>query len=349
MSLRTTILASAAIVMASVPPVLAQGVVNVQTWGGTLAESFIANIAEPFEKETGIKVVLSYGMSVDAIAKVRAQAANPQIDVAMMGQTEGIALWEEGLTAPLDPAEIPNLSSLIEPAVYKDEDGTIFYLGMYGYVFELVYRTDQISTPPTSWKDLWNEEYKGEIMFPPPSIYSSYMQVMASRIHGGDETNMEPGWEALKQLAPNIGAVFNSDSEAYNMIASGEALLGPVLMFTTIDLLKGGVPVARVSPAEGSPISWDGITLVKNSPNPEGAKKLINFMLEKSVMEAHVNAAATIPARDDVVLTPELAKALPSSPEDRARLTSLDDATIAKQKADWIARWDREIVPLIGQ
>jgi putative spermidine/putrescine transport system substrate-binding protein len=321
----------------------------VQTWGGTLGDSFQKNIVEPFEKETGIKVVLSYGMSVDASAKVRAQAANPQIDVAMMGQTEGIALWQEGLTAPLDPAEIPNLEGLTKTAVYKDDDGTIFYVGMYGYVFELVYRTDKISTPPTGWKDLWKDEYKGEIMYPPPGIYSAYMQVMASRINGGDENNMEPGWEALKQLAPNIGAVFNSDSEAYNMIASGEAFVGPVLMFTTIDLLKAGVPVARVSPAEGSPISWDGITLVKNSPNPSGAKKLIDFMLRKSVMEAHVNTVATIPARDDVVLSPELAKALPSTPEDRAHLTSLDDATIAMHKADWIARWDREIVPLIGQ
>jgi putative spermidine/putrescine transport system substrate-binding protein len=344
-----TIALTTVVLLLSAAQSFAQDVVNVQTWGGTLADSFIKNIAEPFQKETGIKVVLSYGMSVDAIAKVRAQASNPQIDVAMMGQTEGITLWKEGLTAPLDPKEIPNLTNLIPQAIYKDKDGTIFYVGMYGYVYELVYRTDKIKTPPTKWSDLWNEEYKGEIMFPPPGIYSAYMQVMASRINGGDETNMEPGWQALKKLAPNIGAVFNSDSEAYNLIASGEASIGPVLMFTTIDLLKGGAPVARVSPAEGSPISWDGITLVKGSPNPEGAKKLINFMLQKKVVEAHVNAAATIPAMEGITFTPELAKALPSTPEDRARLKSLDDATIAKNKAEWIARWDREIVPLIGK
>jgi putative spermidine/putrescine transport system substrate-binding protein len=349
MKLRMTILASLAILAGSVTQVFAQEVVNVQTWGGSLAESFTKNIAEPFEKETGIKVVLSYGMSVDAIAKVRAQAANPQIDVAMMGQTEGITLSQEGLTAPLDPKEIPNLANLIPQALYKDNDGTIIYVGMYGYVFELAYRTDKIKTPPTSWKDLWKDEYKGEIMLPPPSIYSAYIQVMASRIHGGSETDMEPGWEALKKLAPNVGAIFNSDSEAYNLLASGEASIAPVLMFTTIDLLKNNVPVARVSPSEGSPISWDGITLVKGSPNPEGAKKLINFMLQKNVVEAHVNAAATIPAMEGITFTPELAKALPSSPEDRARLTTLDDATIAKNKADWIARWDREIVPLIGK
>jgi putative spermidine/putrescine transport system substrate-binding protein len=343
-----TVLASAAFLVAA-SPALAQDVVNVQTWGGTLAASFQKNIAEPFEKETGIKVVLSYGMSVDAVAKVRAQAANPQIDVAMMGQTEGIALWREGLTAPLDPAEIPNLANLMDAAVYKDEDGTIFYVGMYGYVFDIVYRSDKISNPPTSWKDLWKDEYKGEIMYPPPGIYSAYMQVMAARINGGDESNMEPGWEALKKLAPNIGAVFNSDSEAYNMIASGEALIGPVLMFTTIDLMKNNVPVGRVTPAEGSPVSWDGITLVKNSPNQEGAKKLIDFMLRKPVVEAHVNAAATIPAMEGITLAPDLAKALPSTPEDRARLTGLDDETIAKHKAEWIERWDREIVPLIGQ
>jgi putative spermidine/putrescine transport system substrate-binding protein len=340
---------AAALLALATSPVLAQGVVRVQTWGGNLGESFQKNILEPFEKETGLKVELSYGMSVDAVAKVRAEAAHPQIDIAMMGQTEGIALWREGLTSPLNPQEIPNLKNLINSAVYKDDKGTIFYVGMYGYVFELVYRTDKVSVPPTSWKDLWKDEYKGEIMFPPPGIYSAYIQVMAARINGGNEQNMEPGWEAMKKLAPNIGAVFSSDSEAYNLIASGEAYIGPVLMFTTIDLMKAGVPVSYVSPAEGSPISWDGITLVKNSPNPEGAKKLINFMLQKSVVEAHVNTVATIPAMDGVVLKPELAKALPSTPEERAKLTGLDDATIAKHKAEWIERWNREIVPLIGK
>src|SRR5690242_7879136 len=102
MNLKVTIVASAAILAASTVGAWADGVVNVQTWGGTLGNSFQKNIAEPFEKETGIKVVMNYGMSVDAIAKVRAQAANPQIDVAMMGQTEGIALWKDGLSAPLD-------------------------------------------------------------------------------------------------------------------------------------------------------------------------------------------------------------------------------------------------------
>jgi putative spermidine/putrescine transport system substrate-binding protein len=349
MNLKIAVLASVAVLALAAFPARAQEVVRVQTWGGALGDSFQKNIVEPFEKETGIKVELSYGMSVDALAKVRGQAANPQIDVAMMGQVDGITLWQEGLTAALDPKDIPNLGNLISPAVYKDDKGSIFYVGMYGYVFELVYRTDKIKTPPTCWKDLWKDEYKGEVMFPPPGVFIGYIQAMASRINGGSEENMEPGWAAMKALAPNIGAVFNSDSEAYNLIASGEASIGPVLMFTTIDLIKAGVPVARVSPCEGSPIAWDGLALVKNSPNPEGAKKLVNFMLQKSVVEAHVNAVSTIPAMDGIVLKPELAKALPSTPEDRAKLTSLDDATIAKHKAEWIARWDREIVPLIGK
>lgn len=327
----------------------AQQVVNVQTWGGSLGESFQKNIVEPFEAETGIDVVLSYGMAADALAKVRAQQANPQVDIAMMGQTEAISLWNEGLLDVLDPAEIPNLANLVDSAVYADDDGSIFYVGMYGYVLELIYRTDRIDNPPESWADLWNPEYVGEIMFPSPAVLSAHAQVMVARIHGGDESNMEPGWDALKALAPSISAVYRSDAETYNLIASGEALLGPALMYTTLDLINAGVPVARVSPAEGSPVSWDGITLVKGAPNPDGAKKLIDFMLSRDVVQAHVNDVATIPAVDGVALEPELARALPSTEEERSRLLRLDDEMIAAQKADWIGRWDREVVPLIGR
>lgn len=322
---------ASAVVLAASFTAEAQDVVNVQTWGGSLGESFQKNIAEPFEQETGIRVVLSYGMAADALAKVRAQQVNPQVDIAMMGQTEAIALWKEGLLDVLDPAEIPNLANLLDQAVYAEDDGSIFYVGMYGYVLELIYRTDRIENPPESWADLWKPDYAGEIMFPSPAVLSAHSQVMAARINGGDESNMEPGWEALQALAPNISAVYRSDAETYNLIASGEALLGPALMYTTLDLINAGVPVARVSPAEGSPVSWDGITLVKGAPNAEGAKKLIDFMLSKDVVEAHVNEVATIPAVRGVELEPELARALPSTEEELGRLLRLDDEVIAAQ------------------
>jgi putative spermidine/putrescine transport system substrate-binding protein len=347
MNLRLLFLAGLAAQIFAITPVRADQV-NVQTWGGTLGDSFTKNIVEPFERQTGIKVVLSYGMAADAMAKVRAQQAHPELDIAMVGQTEGIALNNDGLVSELNPAEIPNLKNVLEQAVYKDDKGKIFYVGYYGYVLEIIYRTDRIKDPPTSWKDLWKPEYAHEIMFPSPAVLSAHSQVMAAKINGGDANNMEPGWKALKELAPRMTAVYRSDAETYNLIASGEAALGPALMYTTLDLLKAGVPVARVSPKEGSPVSWDGITLVKGAPNPEGAKKLINFMLSKEVETAHVNAVGTIPSVDGVVLSGPLAKALPSTPEERNRLLRMDDATIAKHKADWIALWDREIAPLVG-
>lgn len=321
--------------------------IYVQTWGGSLGESFQENVVRPFEQATGYKVELSYGMAADALAKVRGQKANPQVDVAMVGQTEAAILWREGLLAPLDRAEIPNLANLSELAVYADGD-SIYYAGMYGYVLELIYRTDMISEPVTAWKDLLKPEFAGEVMFSSPAILSAQSQVMMARAFGGDERNMEPGWTALKELAPNLSAVYRSDAETYNLIASGEAAIGPALMYTTLELQKAGIPVARVTPAEGSPISWDGISLVKDSPNPEGAKALINFMLSLPAIEAHVNAIGTIPAADGVTLSPELAAALPSTSEERSKLLRLDDDAISQFKADWISIWDRQIVPLMN-
>lgn len=320
--------------------------IYVQTWGGSLGESFKKNVVEPFEKASGYQVELSYGMAADAVAKVRGQRANPQVDVAMMGQTEAAVLWKEGLLDPLTPAEITNLATLSKLAVYAQGD-QVYYAGMYGYVLELIYRTDMISKRVTSWKDLLSPEFAGEVMFSSPAILSAHSQVMMARAFGGDEHNMEPGWTALKDLAPNLSAVYRSDAETYNLIASGEAAIGPALMYTTLELQKAGVPVERVTPAEGSPVSWDGVSLVKGSPNPEGAKKFINFMLSVPIIEAHVNAIGTIPGAEGVTLSPELAAALPSTPEERERLLRLDDEAISQSKADWIAIWDREIVPLM--
>jgi agmatinase len=75
----------------------------------------------------------------------------------------------------------------------------------------------------------------------------------------------------------------------------------------------------------------------------------LQFLEILSALRALPLVAVDFPGMEGITLSPDLAKALPSTPEDRARLTSLDDATIAKSKAEWIKRWDREIVPLIGQ
>ena len=102
------------------------------TWGGAWGKAFQEAAIEPFEKATGIKVRVIYGVSSTNLAQVAAQKENPQIDVITMVAGDGIAAWQRGLTAALDPREIPALNDLADVALRREKDAVIF-AGMWTY------------------------------------------------------------------------------------------------------------------------------------------------------------------------------------------------------------------------
>lgn len=324
-------------------------VVVVQTWGGDLGKSFRENVVKPFEEQTGIKVLISTGMSADAAAKVRLQAAHPEIDVAMMVYGDATLLWDEGLLAPLDPSEIPNLNNVIDAAKFY-KGSAICFVGFYGYVTEIVYRTDIIHRDITSWWDLWDPAFRDAVAFPAIPYANAHAFVAVARAFGGSERNIEPAFAAMRRLAEmgNLAVVYRSDMVPFDVISSGEVWIASALTFTTAALLDAGVPVKAVIPKEGAPISFDGITLVKNCPHPAEAKQFINFMLSKEVNEAHANAVFLIPVNKDAVILPEVQKYLPDA-EEMKRVFQVDEDYVARKKAEWLARWEKEITPLLGR
>jgi len=327
----------------------AERVVNVQTWGGDLGESFRANIVKPFEEQTGIKVLISTGMSSDAAAKVRLGAGNPEIDVAMMIYGDATLVWDEGLLDPLDPEEIPNLDDVIDVAKYY-KGNEICFVGLYGYVTEIVYRTDEIDKEITSWRDLWDPDFERSVMLAAVPYANAHAFVMIAYAFGADEYNMDPAFSAIKLLAEmgNLSVVYRSDMVPFDVISSGEVWIGSALSFTSAALINAGVPIKRVIPEEGAPISFDGITLVKNCPHPDEAKEFINFMLSKEADEAHSNAAYLIPTNKYAVTAPEVQKYIPTQ-EEIQLLIQPDDDYIASKKGEWLNWWEEEITPLLGR
>ena len=107
MVIRSLVLVIPAIVLlVHVGAAVAQEVV-LATWGGAWGKAFQESAIAPFEKTTGIKVKVIYGVSSTNLAQVAAQKDRPQIDVITMVSGDGLAAWQQGLTAALDAKTIP--------------------------------------------------------------------------------------------------------------------------------------------------------------------------------------------------------------------------------------------------
>src|SRR5205085_9624557 len=70
----------------------------------------------------------------------------------------------------------------------------------------------------------FESKLKGQLCWPGPSINSSLRLHSLALSAGGNEQNMEPGWDLLKKLTKsgNIGRVAQTETDFINSISTGE-------------------------------------------------------------------------------------------------------------------------------
>ena len=336
------------VVMGGLPvaPAVALEVV-IATWGGVWGKAFQQSMFEPFEKATGIKVRVIAGVSSSNLATVAAQKDRPQIDVITMVSGDGIAAWQRGLTERLDGQDVPALKELAELALRKDKESVIF-AGMWMYPMGILYRTDKITWPITSWWDLWDPRLKNKVAVTSPKYANAHFLAIVNKLSGGTEDNVDPGFAKIKSLGQNLLVDVADDVTPQRLIAQGEIWAVPMLSGSAFKVIEQGVPAAFVIPQEGAPVGLDVIALVKGAPHPAEAKKFINYVIGAESLTKTCEALKLTPLNRNVRLSPEAARRLPS-PEEMKRLVVFDEEAITRSKAAWLERWSKDIAPMTSR
>ena len=185
---------------------------------GTMAEKYVY---EPFKQEYGAEIMHIYGGSADIFARIRAQKADPQIDVVTLTELMTLNAINEDLLWPLREENVPNLDDVWGKAQMSPY-GPAILLADVG----IAYNTEKVKTPPTSWRDLWKPEYKGRVAIPGFGHASNLaFLTMAAILEGGDEHNIEPGFKLLEQLEPNVIATYTTDADVYTLFEREEIWL----------------------------------------------------------------------------------------------------------------------------
>ena len=98
-----------------------------------------------------------------------------------------------------------------------------------------------------------------------------------------DPAIIKQAYEELLKLRPNVLS-FNSDNPA-NSFISGEVEVGQLWNGSVRIAKKEKAPLDMVFPKEG-PVLWvDTLAIPKTAKNPDGAHKLINYMLGAKAAE----------------------------------------------------------------
>ena len=313
--------------------------ITMATWGGAFGKAFQKHWTGPFEAATGTKVNLIFGGSLTNKQKVAAEKNSPKIDVLTMVTGDAIDAYQRGLTVALDQGKIGNLGQLRDIAIKKGADGGILGAGLWVTAFGVAYRTDKVNFELKSWKDLGDARLKNKVGLPSPKYSNAHFVWWANHLAGGQPNDISKGINWIKSLGQNVILEFDGSVQVLKQIAQGEVWAAPMLDVTASRIK--GVPYRFFVPTEGGSAGVDVIAQVKNSPNPEGAAKFVNFIIDSGPAGAICGALKVKCVNKNV----NVAGAMVSD-SDVDRLKAPPEAIINVSKASWLETWAKEVTPL---
>lgn len=314
---------------------------TVINYGGSWQDAWDKAITKPFEEKYNAKVVTVEATGTQLLSKMLAQRNNPQVDVWMGNAKDGEQLIKDGLVRNLDPARIPNLAN-VYPQYRRQGDGYVYVdVGPVG----IVYNTDKIKTPPTSYNDLFNPAYKGHVVMPSTDTCCSYyFPIIESYLHGGDLNNMEPGWQALKRLKPNV-LTFTGWQQLVSLMSSGQgwiAFAGTDRIGTAI---KDGAHLKVVLPEEGNLPIPDVTGVTKGTKHERLAQLYINQVLAAKSQQEFTDWATLAPVVKNANATKDNLPFLgtPAYATKTSKEMPMDWSTVTKLQPEWLDRFQRTI------
>ncbi len=241
----------------------------------------------------------------------------------------------DDMWATVTPDRVPNMR-LVHPSLRRSDNRGI---GHSISALGLIYNKNLVRTPPDSWKALWDPQWRGKVgMFDNNFI----PLVLAARLNGGTEENIDPGFRIWAENAKNLRALVTTNDQLKNLIVTGEALFGP--FFATIFKFweLEGAPLAFVPPKEGVVAFPIYLQIVKGS-SPEQiavAEAVINDLLspESNARYARLTfrvpgvEGASMPAQEQI-MTPRLLQTA----------IWLDWRRMGEKASEWRQRWEREV------
>jgi len=313
------------------------------SWGGSIEKSFFQlGMAEKFKQETGYELELvPKSDSAAIIQQALAQKDNPQVDVVMCDAGSLLSGHDAGIWVPLSSAKIPNMDKLLPAS--KHDDHLYVYFALTGIVYDKDAFAKNNWPAPTSLEDMFAEHLKGKIGFDHfPSSYAEACLLTWAEQGGGGYDNIQPGFEKLAKLAPHVYEFSPNMSQMETWLERGNIHAAIYSNVIFKDVKKAGVNAGFVIPKEGAYIEPTAAAIMKNSPNPEGAAALMNFLISEGFLDLRYNEFSNIPSNKNVKLDPEGGITW----ETLEQAKSFDYSKVRQLRPAWVDKYNAEIVPI---
>jgi thiamine transport system substrate-binding protein len=311
-------------------------------------DSFLvsAPVKQAFEQETGLRLkILQAGDAGEVVTKALLTAGNPQGDVLFGVDNNLLARALEGDL--FEAYGSPGLESVDEKYVL-DPDNRVTPID-HGEVclnYDKAWFAENDVDPPASIDDLADPRLERLLVVENPATSTPGLAFLLATVAKYGEDGWQDFWQRLRE---NDVQVVDGWEAAYYESFSGSSGHGdrPIVVSYAssppAEVIYGKprpteAPTAVVEDSCFQQIEFAGI--LRGARNEEGARELVDFLLEKRFQEDIPLSMFVFPVNREAILPPEFVQyaVVPESP------LELDPELIEANRDEWVAQWTRIVV-----
>ncbi|APO76043.1 spermidine/putrescine ABC transporter substrate-binding protein [Rhizobium etli 8C-3] len=303
-------------------------------------DDFKTLVYDPFEKQCGCKLVVETGNSVERLAKMEANKANPAVDMAVVSMADALSASRKGLVERIDPSKLTNFEKLYDLA--KDPNGDGMSVGYTFYATSIAYRSDKMKIE--SWADLLKPEYVGHVAFPnvttnqgPPALY------MLGLALGTDTSDLKGPIEAVGEKKDDIVTFYEKSSQLVQLMQQEEIWAAPIGRFSWAGFTKLDLPIAWATPKEGQTGGMNVMVVTKGSKNQDLALQFMDFWLSTDIQTKLAEKLIDSPANKEVKVSEAAANNLTYGEETAKTLKLIPSAAALDNRDAWLKEWNDKV------
>jgi iron(III) transport system substrate-binding protein len=243
-------------------------------------EKTCSAIAQGFEKKSGIKPTFLRLSAGEAINRIRAERNSPQASILYgIGLPSMLTLKADGL---LQQYKSPEAAAI--PDRYKDSDGwwTGTDVDFIGIASNKKFLQEKGIKAPRTWEELTRPELAGQVCLGSPATSGTGYTFLTTILQVMGE---QKGWEYMKRFNANVAQYTRSGIGPTQLVGRGEVGVGILFAHDILGSIDKGFPLEMSLPQEGTGYDLFCVVMLKGAPEPEEAKRFIDWSLTPESVE----------------------------------------------------------------
>ena len=254
-----------------------------------------------FENKTGIKVKAVYdteeAKSTGVLNRLLSEKDNPRCDVFWSGDPmRADVLRQKDISEPYHAQNADGINSVFIEKNYN-------WIGFSSRARVLLINTRLVKEDdvPESILNLTEEKYRGKVAIANPLFGTTSFHIAGLFVELGDEN----ATRFMNDLKRNDIVIATSNGDVKKKVSDGEVSMGLTDSDDGNEAIKEGLPVKMVfldQSGIGNLIVPNTVSLIRNSPNNENGKKMIEYLLSAESERMLAESCAQMPLHKGIQL-----------------------------------------------